>query len=152
MAEKDDNLSLPKATVSKLIKEMIPEDVKCSNDTRDLILECCVEFIHLISSEANEIANKESKKTIAAEHVLKALQTLGFEQYTEEVNDVYDKHKTESQEKPKGTRRLENLGIPQEQLLLEQQKLFAKARNALASSQNLQLDGSTSSMQTGSPM
>lgn len=30
------------ATVSKLIKEMIPEDVKCSNDTRDLILECCV--------------------------------------------------------------------------------------------------------------
>lgn len=67
MAEKDDNLSLPKgmlffvvcslfivvslslccatATVSKLIKEMLPEDVKCSNDTRDLILECCVGMV-----------------------------------------------------------------------------------------------------------
>jgi hypothetical protein len=30
------------ATVSKLIKEMMPEDIKCAGDTRDLILECCV--------------------------------------------------------------------------------------------------------------
>eukprot|EP00026_Physarum_polycephalum_P015686 Phypoly_transcript_16424.p1 GENE.Phypoly_transcript_16424~~Phypoly_transcript_16424.p1 ORF type:complete len:237 (+),score=75.52 Phypoly_transcript_16424:29-712(+) len=136
MADKgDDNLSLPKATVSKLIKEMLPEDVKCSNDTRDLILECCVEFIHLISSEANDIANKEKKKTIAAEHVLKALTALGFDEFTEDVTEVYEKHKTEAQAKPKGTRRLENLGIPEEQLLRDQQQLFARARNALQSSQ-----------------
>jgi hypothetical protein len=49
---------------------------------------------------------------------------------------------TTAQEKPKGTRRLENLGIPEEELLREQQQLFAKARNALASSQNIKMEGS----------
>lgn len=33
-----------------------------------------VEFIHLISSEANEICEKESKKTIAPEHIISALE------------------------------------------------------------------------------
>jgi len=33
-----------------------------------------IEFIHLIASEANEICEKEAKKTIAAEHVITALQ------------------------------------------------------------------------------
>lgn len=37
------------------------------------LLYVSIEFIQLVSSEANEIANKESKKTIAPEHVLKAL-------------------------------------------------------------------------------
>ena len=31
------------------------------------------EFIHLISSEANEICESESKKTIAPEHIITAL-------------------------------------------------------------------------------
>ena len=40
---------------------------------------CCTapyvaaEFVHLVSSEANEICNKDNKKTIAPDHVLKAL-------------------------------------------------------------------------------
>ena len=33
-----------------------------------------LEFIHLISAEANEICEKESKKTIAPEHILTALK------------------------------------------------------------------------------
>ena len=39
----------------------------------------------ILSSEANEIAEKESKKTIAAEHVDKALRELGFPEYVSEV-------------------------------------------------------------------
>lgn len=34
----------------------------------------CPEFIHLISSEANEICEQESKKTIAPEHIISALK------------------------------------------------------------------------------
>ena len=36
----------------------------------------CEEFIHLISSEANEICEQESKKTIAPEHIITALKVL----------------------------------------------------------------------------
>lgn len=32
------------------------------------------EFINLISSESNEVCNREEKRTIAPEHVLKALE------------------------------------------------------------------------------
>lgn len=32
------------------------------------------EFIHLLSSEANEICEQESKKTIAPEHIIGALK------------------------------------------------------------------------------
>ncbi|KAJ2254939.1 negative cofactor 2 transcription regulator complex subunit ncb2, partial [Coemansia sp. RSA 455] len=64
----EDDLSLPRATVYKLIAEMLPEDIVCAKDTRDLLLECCNEFIHLIASESNDVCEKEAKKTIAAEH------------------------------------------------------------------------------------
>ena len=65
----DDDLSIPRAALNKMIKELIP-DVRIANDARELILNCCTEFIHLISSEANEICGKQTKKTISANHVL----------------------------------------------------------------------------------
>lgn len=34
------------------------------------------EFINLISSESNEVCNREDKRTIAPEHVLKALEVI----------------------------------------------------------------------------
>ena len=66
----DDDLSIPRAALNKLIKELVP-NVRVANDSRELILNCCTEFIHLVSSEANDICNKEHKKTISPEHVLK---------------------------------------------------------------------------------
>ena len=71
---------------------------------------CALEFIHLISSEANEICEQESKKTIAPDHIISALkvcvsfdteqrvlkvppQRLGFEEFTTEVEDVLKDHK-----------------------------------------------------------
>ena len=89
----DDELSLPKATVQKLISEILPKDITCAKDTRDLLIECCVEFIHLLSTESNEVCEKDAKKTIAPEHVLKALSDLGFESFTEEVKSVLSEHK-----------------------------------------------------------
>ena len=52
-----------------------------------------MEFVTLISSEANEIAEKEAKKTIATEHIDKALRELGFPEYVQEVLAVAGEHK-----------------------------------------------------------
>ena len=52
-----------------------------------------MEFITLISSEANDIAEKEAKKTIATDHVEKALRELGFPEYVQEVLAVAGEHK-----------------------------------------------------------
>lgn len=58
-----------------------------------MLIECCVEFITLISSEANDISEKEAKKTIAVEHIEKALTDLGFADYVPDVLAVADEFK-----------------------------------------------------------
>lgn len=64
-----------------------------TKDARDILIDCCVEFITLISSEANEIMERESKKTIGPEHVGKALNDLGFPEYVEGVLAVANEQK-----------------------------------------------------------
>lgn len=73
----DDELTLPRASINKMIKELVPS-VRIANEARELILNCCTEFIHLLSSEANEICNQLHKKTINAEHVLMGKKCFQF--------------------------------------------------------------------------
>ncbi len=65
----DDDITIPRAAMNKMIKELCP-NIRVSNDAREMVLNCCTEFIHLLSSEANEICNNQQKKTISPEHVL----------------------------------------------------------------------------------
>lgn len=81
--------------MQKIITEILPPNSgkTFAKDARDLLIECCVEFITLISSEANEISEKEAKKTIAAEHIERALTDLGFGDYVPAVLAVAEEHK-----------------------------------------------------------
>ena len=97
----------PKATVQKIINEVLATNPSLSADgerggsinfakeTRDLLIECCVEFITMISAEANEIAEKDAKKTIACEHITKALEELGFAEYVPELLSVAEDFKSQ---------------------------------------------------------
>ena len=123
----DDELSIPRAALNKMIKEVIP-NVRVANEARELILNCCTEFIHLLSSEANDICNRQQKKTISPEHILAALDSLGFGEYKEDARAVLQEAKAVQAKKRRASSKLENLGIPEEELLRQQQELFAKAR------------------------
>lgn len=83
------------ATVQKIVGEILPAStgIAFSKEARDLLIECCVEFITLISSEANEISEKEAKKTIACDHITKALEQLGFGEYVPAVLEAAAEHK-----------------------------------------------------------
>lgn len=83
------------ATVQKIVSEILPpaNGVAFSKEARDLLIECCVEFITLVSSEANDISEKEAKKTIACDHITKALETLGFSEYVPAVLEAASEHK-----------------------------------------------------------
>ncbi|XP_058799587.1 protein Dr1 [Phymastichus coffea] len=133
----DDELTLPRASINKMIKEILPH-IRVANESRELILNCCTEFIHLVSSEANEICNQQQKKTINAEHVLQALEKLGFSDYSTEAEAVLQDCKAVAAKRRRQSTRLENLGIPEEELLRQQQELFAKAREEQAVAEQLQ--------------
>lgn len=122
--KEDEELTIPRAAMNKLIKELVP-DIRVANDSRELILQCCSEFIHCITSEANSICEEQQKKTMSAEHVLNALDKLGFGEYKEQAESVVMDCK---RKRRRQSTRLEHLGIPEEELLRQQQELFAKAR------------------------
>ncbi|KAI9117682.1 hypothetical protein K1719_011848 [Acacia pycnantha] len=124
-----EDASLPKATMTKIIKEMLPPDVRVARDAQDLLIECCVEFINLVSSESNEVCNREDRRTIAPEHVLKALQVLGFSDYIEEVYAAYEQHRLETmQDSLRAGKWSNGAEMTEEEALLEQQRMFAEAR------------------------
>ncbi|KAL0849070.1 hypothetical protein ABMA28_013432 [Loxostege sticticalis] len=133
----EDELTLPRASINKMIKELVPS-VRVAYESRELILNCCTEFIHLLSSEANEVCNQSNKKTINAEHVLTALDRLGFTDYTLEAEAVLKDCKAVAAKRRRQSTRLENLGIPEEELLRQQQELFAKAREEQAKQEQQQ--------------
>ncbi|XP_072104160.1 protein Dr1-like [Mobula birostris] len=127
----DDDLTIPRATINKIIKEVLP-NIRVANDAREMVVNCCTEFIHLISSEAYEICSQSEKKTISPEHTMQALESLGFGSYLSEAKEVLRECKIVALERRKANSRLENLGIPEEELLRQQQELFAKAREQQA--------------------
>jgi len=125
----NDDLSLPKATIQKIITEILGDKsgLTFAKDARDLLIDCSVEFITLISSEANEISEKEAKKTIAADHIDKALRELGFPEYVQEVLAVAGEHKEQLRTREKKTSKMEQSGLTEEELLQQQQELFRSA-------------------------
>uniref|UniRef100_A0A251UZ60 Putative histone-fold protein n=1 Tax=Helianthus annuus TaxID=4232 RepID=A0A251UZ60_HELAN len=121
-------LSQKVSTMTKIIKEMLPPDVRVARDTQDLLIDCCVEFINLVSSESNEVCSKEDRKTIAPEHVLKALQVLGFGEYIEDVYAAYEQHKLETMDPVRGGKCANVREMTEEEAAAEQQRMFAEAR------------------------
>lgn len=41
--------------------------------------------MHLIASEANEICEKENRKTMTGEHIIKAVESLAFNEYLQDL-------------------------------------------------------------------
>ncbi|XP_034890102.1 protein Dr1 homolog isoform X2 [Populus alba] len=118
------------ATMTKIIKEMLPPDVRVARDAQDLLIECCVEFINLVSSESNEVCSREDKRTIAPEHVLKALQVLGFGEYIEDVYTAYEQHKLETMHDSLkgGGKWSTGAAMTEEEAAAAQQRMFDEAR------------------------
>ncbi|KAF1921023.1 histone-fold-containing protein [Ampelomyces quisqualis] len=127
----NDDLSLPKATVQKIVQDILASEqgMTFAKDSRDLLIECCVEFITLISSEANEIAEKDAKKTIACEHVKAALEELDFGDYVPAILDVAQDYKKQQQNREKKQTKIEQSGMTEEELIRAQEELFKSATN-----------------------
>ncbi|KAH3676192.1 hypothetical protein WICMUC_002214 [Wickerhamomyces mucosus] len=127
----NEELSLPKATVQKIISEILPPDLTFSKDARDLVIECCIEFIMILSDQSNEIAEQETKKTIASDHVIKALQELGFNDYIEPIEKVLAEHKELQKGRERKSNKFQNSGFSEEELLRQQEELFRQSRSRL---------------------
>jgi histone H3/H4 len=82
----DDDVSLPKSTIQKLIKDLMPDGVRIAADATDMVARCANEFVHLVTTQANEISEREKKSTITPDHIIKALDELEFKAFLEAAN------------------------------------------------------------------
>jgi len=160
MSDKDfggnDDLSLPKATVQKIISEILPQlphsspsatagskDHAASKDSettftrpaRDLLIACSLEFLRMLSSESNDISERESKKTISVEHVEQALTDLGFGTYIEDCRGVVGEWQEVQKKRVGRGEKMRNFGgydkMGEEELRRMQEELLGEARGKM---------------------
>uniref|UniRef100_A0A183BYG1 Protein Dr1 n=1 Tax=Globodera pallida TaxID=36090 RepID=A0A183BYG1_GLOPA len=127
MTEEENEVGLPQKGINMIIKDALP-DMRIANETRELLNQCCVEFVRHISREAQHISSKDQRKTIYHDHVQKALKNLGFpREYVDAANSVLGECKIAAEKRLKRKNsRLDKCGIPEEQLWQMQQQLIEK--------------------------
>ncbi|KAG2425532.1 hypothetical protein HXX76_013576 [Chlamydomonas incerta] len=116
-----------------MIKDLLPPDMRCANDTVEMVIACCTEFIQLLSSESNEVATREGRSIIHPDHVMRALTELGFQDFVGEVNATLHtfKEETKTAHSRKADLRktgAEQAGLTEEEQIALQQQMFAAAR------------------------
>lgn len=53
----DSEANLPRSTLVKLVRDLLPTDVKVASETQELIVKCSTEFVQLLATQANEVDN-----------------------------------------------------------------------------------------------
>ncbi|CAR24720.1 Negative cofactor 2 complex subunit beta [Lachancea thermotolerans] len=140
MGEQED-ISLPKATVQKIISEVLESDLTFSKEAREIIIESGIEFIMILSSMASEMADKEAKKTIAPDHVIKALEELEYHEFIPYLEQILVEHKETQRIKERRDAKFKKSGLSEEELLRQQEELFRQSRNRFQQTSTTPGDG-----------
>ncbi|CAL8380248.1 unnamed protein product [Boreogadus saida] len=101
MAERPEDLNLPNAVITRIIKEALPDGVNVSKEARRAISQAASVFVLYATSCANNFAMKAKRKTLNAADVLAAMEEMEFERFLEplrEALEVYKKGKKEVSE------------------------------------------------------
>merc|ERR1712216_648953 len=89
-----------------------------------------MEFLQMLSSQANDICTKEGRQKMNDSHVLAALKELKFEHYIKDVQVVNEEHKVEAEgrRKKSSKRKFKESGLDEAELGRLQEELLAKSR------------------------
>ncbi|KAJ3322122.1 hypothetical protein HDV06_003573 [Boothiomyces sp. JEL0866] len=76
MADPIENYELPKSTIQKICKGVLPEGTNLQKEAREAITKASTVFINYLTAVANEQAIKQDRKTINSSDIFKALEIL----------------------------------------------------------------------------
>merc|ERR1711860_70385 len=74
MAERPEDLNLPRSVVSRILKEALPPSVKVSKEAQAAVAKAASVFVLYATSCANNVALKSHRKTIHGNDVIKPLE------------------------------------------------------------------------------
>ncbi|XP_037819632.1 DNA polymerase epsilon subunit 3 [Lucilia sericata] len=103
MVERIEDLNLPNAVITRLIKEGLPDSANVSKEARAAIARAASVFVIFLTSTSTALARKQNHKTITATNILDALKQLEFESFVEPLTkDLEAYRKVVKDKKDKG--------------------------------------------------
>jgi len=99
MAEKPEDLNLPTAVITRMIKEVLPDGVNISKEARAAISKSASVFVLYATSCANNIALQHKRKTLTATDVLDAIEEMEFTTFLKPLKEALEIFKREQKEK-----------------------------------------------------
>uniref|UniRef100_A0A670YRI3 DNA polymerase epsilon subunit 3 n=1 Tax=Pseudonaja textilis TaxID=8673 RepID=A0A670YRI3_PSETE len=81
MAERPEDLNLPNAVITRIIKEALPDGVNVSKEARSAISRAASVFVLYATSCANNFARKGKRKTLNAGDVISAMEEMEFQRF-----------------------------------------------------------------------
>jgi len=100
MAERPEDLNLPNAVVSRIIKEALPPNVKVSKEAQAAVAKAASVFVLYATSCANNVASNAHRKTLNGSDVIKAMEDMEFHKFIDPLESSLESWK-ESQQKKK---------------------------------------------------
>ncbi|CAO3631341.1 unnamed protein product [Mucor hiemalis] len=137
---KEQDRFLPIANVARIMKKALPENAKIAKEAKECVQECVSEFISFITSEASDRCQQEKRKTINGEDILWAMQSLGFENYTEALKIYLGKYRettkierttTTGKEKDDASEQVQQQQQQQQQQVQQQQQLYGEQQQQM---------------------
>ncbi|XLS63672.1 hypothetical protein HN51_023646, partial [Arachis hypogaea] len=65
------------------MRQIVPKHAKICDDTKEIVSSCVCEFIGIVTYEANGHCDTEQRRALAAEDMIWAMSSLGFDNYAE---------------------------------------------------------------------
>merc|ERR1712029_1332807 len=99
MAERPEDLNLPNAVVSRIIKEALPPSVKVSKGAQAAVAKAASVFVLYATSCANNVALKSNRKTIHGNDVVRAMEDMEFDKFIKPLENSLESWKDSQQKK-----------------------------------------------------
>lgn len=99
MVEQIQDLNLPNAIVTRLIKEALPENINVSKDARLAISKAASVFVIYLSSAGATEAKKQKHKMISPTNIISALEEIEFESFVEPVKEALEAFQKKTKDK-----------------------------------------------------
>ncbi|CAF0980026.1 unnamed protein product [Adineta ricciae] len=123
----EDDKCVPRAAVHKMIKDRTRQ-IRVSSDAKEFFVQCCNEFIHTLALQANTVCEQQTKKLVHPDHVITALEKLGFASYRSNCLDAMNTAQTEMAQKRRKLHGKSTSIYTDEELRQQQELLFQQAR------------------------
>ncbi|XP_055387102.1 DNA polymerase epsilon subunit 3 [Condylostylus longicornis] len=99
MVERIEDLNLPTAVVTRLIKDALPPNSFVSKEARAAIARAASVFVIYLTASSTTLARKAKLKTITAKNILDALDQLEFESFVGPLNEELESYRKNMKDK-----------------------------------------------------